>query len=319
MTRAVVFAYHDVGVRCLQAVLAAGVQVPLVVTHEDQPGESIWFGSVADLARRHGLRCIAPADANSDAVVAACREAAPDLLFSFYCRQMLGPAILALPRLGAYNLHGSLLPRHRGRAPVNWAILHGERETGATLHVMDVKPDHGAIVDQEAVPILEDDTARQVMDKVAAAGARVVARSVPRLIDGTAVLVPQRHLSGQYFGGRRPEDGRIPPLATARRIHDLVRAVAPPEYPGAFFDSGARRIVIGRTHVLRDGDGSRATRPFALQARDGGLTIESADGGALQVLAATLDGRPLDAAGWAAALGGAPVSPDPITAEEQAS
>jgi methionyl-tRNA formyltransferase len=310
MTRAVVFAYHGVGVQCLQAVLAAGVQVTLVVTHADRAGEVVWFASVAELAREHGLRCIAPADPNDAAVVAACRDAAPDLLFSFYYRQMLGPALLALAPLGAYNLHGSLLPRYRGRAPVNWAILHGERQTGATLHAMDAKPDHGAIIDQEAVTILEHETARQVLDKVAAAGARVVARSVARLIDGTARRTPQQHLAGQYFGGRCAEDGRIAPLAPARRIHDLVRAVAPPEYPGAFFDCGGRRIGIGRTRVLRDGAGSSPSRPFALTAHEGGLYIETSDSGLLQVLAATLDGQPLDAAGWAAAWDGAPASPE---------
>ena len=308
--RAVVFAYHDVGVRCLEAVLAAGVAVPLVFTHRDQPGETIWFASVAELARRRGIDCRMPEDPNGDEVFQACRAARPDFLFSFYYRRMLGPRLLALAPRGAYNLHGSLLPRCRGRAPVNWAIVNGERETGATLHVMDAKPDHGAIVDQEAVPIGADDTAREVFDRVTEAAARVVARSVPRLVAGTAVLTPQQHVAGQYFGGRRPQDGRLGADWPARRLHDLVRGVAPPEYPGAFFDAVGRRIAIDRTRVVRAGDAAAAGGRFALRAHDGGLWLDAADGGRLQVLRARVDGVPLDAAAFAARWGDAPLQPD---------
>ena len=324
MTRALVFAYHDVGVRCLQAVLDAGVEVPLVVTHRDQPGETIWFASVAERARARGIACITPDDPNADEVLAACRAAAPDFLFSFYYRRMLGAPLLALAPRGAYNLHGSLLPRYRGRAPVNWAILNGERETGATLHVMDAKPDHGAVVDQEAVPIGEDDTARQVFDRVTEAAARVVARSVPRLVAGTARPTPQLHLAGQYFGGRRPEDGRLGGGWPARRLHDLVRAVAPPEYPGAFLDAAGARIGIARTRVVRDGAGQgrggsearSADEPgsaggrLALYACDGALWIAAADGGLLQVLQATVDAEPLDAHAFHVRWGNARLQPD---------
>ena len=121
-------------------------------------------------ARLYGIPVVTPADPNRHEIVERVRAAAPDLLFSFYYRRMLGAELLALPRLGAYNLHGSLLPKYRGRAPVNWAILHGERETGATLHEMVAKPDAGRIVDRERVPILPNDTAREVLGKVAVAG-----------------------------------------------------------------------------------------------------------------------------------------------------
>jgi methionyl-tRNA formyltransferase len=292
---AVVFAYHNVGVRCLSTLIDAGIDVRLVLTHRDDPGEEIWFDSVAALAAQHRLQCIAPEDANTDDVLASVRAADADFLFCFYYRRMLGAPLLALPRRGAFNLHGSLLPKYRGRAPVNWAILCGERETGATLHAMDVKPDHGAIVDQCAVPILVDDTARQVFDKVTLAAEIVMWRALPRLIDATARLTPQRHLPGHYFRGRRPEDGRMPAAAQARALHDLVRAVAPPEYPGAFFDSGGHRIVIARTQLAADTPPLPRER-FALRASDGDLWIDAADGRCLRVLSAMLDGQSLDAA-----------------------
>ncbi|MEO7007775.1 MAG: formyltransferase, partial [Caldimonas sp.] len=207
---AVVFAYHDIGVRGLKVLLDAGVDVRMVVTHADDPREKIWFASVAELAHERHLRCIRSDSVDADALIETCRAIAPDFLFSFYYRHMLKPALLAVARRGAFNMHGSLLPKYRGRAPVNWAILHGESETGATLHVMDAKPDHGAIVDQCAVPILRNDTAREVFDKVTTAAEIVLHRSLPSLIDGTARLRPQDLVRGSYFGGRTPEDGRLP-------------------------------------------------------------------------------------------------------------
>ena len=157
--RAVVFAYHNVGVRCIKVLLARGVEIALVVTHEDNPAETIWFESVASLCREHRITCIAPADPRSPELLALIRSAQPDFIFSFYYRHMLPVALLALAAQGAYNMHGSLLPKYRGRVPINWAVLHGETETGATLHEMAAKPDAGTIVAQTSVPILPDDTA----------------------------------------------------------------------------------------------------------------------------------------------------------------
>lgn len=287
MTRAVVFAYHNVGVRCLEVLRARGVDVKLVVTHQDDPNEEIWFESVAALARLNGIPVITPRNPNLVEVIERVRVSMPDIVFSFYYRHLLGPELLGLPRLGAYNIHGSLLPKYRGRAPVNWAILHGERETGATLHEMVAKPDAGRIVDRERVPIGPNDVAREVLDRVAVAAATVLARSLPDLLAGTARLVPQDLSVGSYFGGRRPEDGAVDPAWPAQRVHDLVRAVAPP-YPGAFcfmagkklrllrtFDAGERSVVVGQP---------------ALLARGSELHLRCADGGVLRVLAAELDG-----------------------------
>lgn len=175
---------------------------------------------------------------------------------------------------------------------MNWAVLHGERETGATLHVMNEKPDNGAIVDQLAVPILADDTARDVFDKVVVAAEVVLTRSLPRLLDGTAVLTPQDVTQGSYFGARRPEDGRIPVDANVRRVHDLVRALAPP-FPRAFFMNGGRRVFIERTRHAARPPGAPAGR-LRLWSDGAALWLLAADGGALQVLAARLEGETAD-------------------------
>ncbi|MBL0141245.1 MAG: formyltransferase [Betaproteobacteria bacterium] len=243
---AVVFAYHDVGCRCLSVLLSAGVRMALVVTHRDNPGENIWFESVERLARANGLDVATPDDPNEPAFVERLGAIAPDFLFSFYYRQMLSPAVLAIARRGAFNMHGSLLPKYRGRVPVNWAVLHGERETGATFHEMVAKPDAGRIVGQEAVPIGDNDTAAEVFGRVTLAAGRVLERALPALLDATAILRPQSLREGSYFGGRKPEDGRIDWTKSAREIHNLVRAVAPP-YPGAFTGIGGRRARVLRT------------------------------------------------------------------------
>lgn len=233
MTRAAVFAYHDVGVRCLRVLLEAGIELPLVVTHRDDPSETLWFDSVAALCRSRGLETLE--DPPAGEILEKLQASRPDFVFSFYYRRMLPPAWLALARRGAFNMHGSLLPKYRGRAPVNWAVLMGETETGATLHAMLAKPDAGPIVDQARVPIGEDETALEVFRKVTAAAETVLRRSLPRLVAGDAVLKEQDLARGSYFGARRPQDGRIDWSKSAREIHNLVRAVAPP-YPGAFTD-----------------------------------------------------------------------------------
>jgi methionyl-tRNA formyltransferase len=291
MSTAIVFAYHNVGVRCLSVLLAHGVEVVRVVTHQDSPGETIWFDSVADLASLHGIPVITPEDPNDPAVVAELAALAPDFLFSFYYRQMLKAPLLALPRAGAWNMHGSLLPRYRGRVPVNWAIIHGERETGATLHRMLEKPDAGGILAQQAVPILPDDTAADVFHKVTLAAEMALDSVLPELLAGRALERPQDLASGSYFGGRKAEDGRIDWTRPAAEVHNLIRAVAPP-YPGAFSDT-----IRGRLHVLRSLHPSGESGPYGgrptLFVRNGHLHAECGDGRLLRLLAVELQGSAL--------------------------
>ena len=288
MTSAVVFAYHDVGVACLSALLRHGVTVKLVVTHQDNPAENIWFESVANLAITNKLEVANPDDPNSPEFIARIAALKPDFLFSFYYRLMLKPDLLATATRGAYNMHGSLLPKYRGRAPINWAVLKGETETGATLHEMVEKPDAGRIVDQEAVPILPDDSVLDVFHKVSLAAATTLDRALPRLIDGSAVLRPQNISAGSYYGGRKPEDGIINWHDSAENIHNLVRAVAPP-YPGATTTVKGQAITITRT----------ALAPAHLtHGKAGFLNVSSTrcialcgDGRMLRVLEASFDGK----------------------------
>ncbi|SMC29286.1 methionyl-tRNA formyltransferase [Andreprevotia lacus DSM 23236] len=302
MSSAVVFAYHNVGVRCLKVLLAAGVDVKLVVTHEDNPHENIWFASVAQTCRDYGIPYITPADPNVTEVEAQVAALQADFLFSFYYRHMLKAPLLSAPTRGAFNLHGSLLPKYRGRVPINWAVIHGESETGATLHVMNSKPDNGPIVDQQAVPILPDDTAQEVFDKVLVAAEICLQRSLPGLLAGTATFTQQDLSLGGYFGGRKAEDGRINWSQGAAQIHNLVRAVTAP-YPGAFSELPGGRLVIWRT-LHASAPAQPAAGGAALWAAEGALWARTGDGACLKVLAADWNGAALDAARFALLFNG---------------
>jgi len=243
---AVVFAYHDVGVNCLKALLHAGIQIDLVVTHQDDPNENVWFGSVAKLCEEQKIPCITPNANQLIDLTPQIQKLAPDYLFSFYYRHMIPAELLACAKIAALNMHGSLLPKYRGRAPVNWAILHGETQTGATLHIMEAKPDAGDIVGQSAVSIDANETATDVFSKVSQAAVQVMNQVLPDLVQGHVPRKPNLLAEGSYFGGRKPADGQILWQQTAKQVHDLVRAVAPP-YPGAFTDWQGRRMIVART------------------------------------------------------------------------
>jgi methionyl-tRNA formyltransferase len=285
--RAVVLAYSNVGVRCLRVLHARGFDIAQVITHRDHPTEVRWFDSVAETAAELGLPVAYVEDLAAGQLRARLATLRPDYLFSFYFRSMLPADVLATARIAALNMHGSLLPRYRGRAPTNWAVLHGETETGATLHVMEARPDAGDIVAQMAVPILPDDTGREVFDKVTVAAETILWQVAPELLAGRFPRRPNDLAQGSYFGGRKPEDGRIDWARPAAEIYNLVRAVAPP-YPGAFTDLRGRRIVIAKARR------TPGLRPPPVGLRREGKTVlgVAGDGGLLRVDAVLVDGQP---------------------------
>jgi methionyl-tRNA formyltransferase len=288
MKRAVVFAYHNVGVRCLKVLAARGIDIALVVTHHDNPAETIWFESVAALCDEMGIPWIAPADPAAPELHAQVAAAQPDFIFSFYYRHMLPAAVLGLAPRGADNLHGSQLPKYRGRVPVNWAVLHGETETGATLHEMTAKPDAGAIIAQTMVPILPDDTAFEVFGKLTVASEQTLWQALPGLIAGNAPRLTNDLAQGSYFGGRKPEDGRIDWTRPAREIYNLHRAVAPP-YPGAWTVLDGRTLVLGRARMA----GGSYSGQAGLALHDGQLLGIGGDGRALRIVELLENGKAL--------------------------
>src|SRR3990172_1512541 len=265
--RAVVFAYHNMGIAGIRALLDHGFTIPMVLSHEDDPKENRWFGSVAVFCRSRGIPVFSPKDVNAPPWPDRIRTAAPDLLFSFYYRSMLKKEVLGIPRLGALNLHGSLLPKYRGRAPVNWVLVKGEAETGVTLHFMTEKPDAGDIVGQAAVPIAFDDTALTMFGKMESAASRLLDDLLPRIAREDIPRRANDLVRGSYFGGRRPEDGRIDWSRPALDIYNLVRAVTRP-YPGAFSDLSGERLTVWWAVPLR-GEAGRSLSPGTIRVSGG--------------------------------------------------
>lgn len=272
----VVCAYHNVGYRCILELLNQGADIELIFTHEDSPGEQIWFESVRELAKQRGIPCLT-SDISLSENVERIKTLAPDFIFSFYYRNMIRSKVLAIPTRGALNLHGSYLPKYRGRVPVNWAVINGETETGATLHYMVGKPDAGDIVDQEKVPIDFTDTSHDVFGKVTEAAVTVLARAWPLLRGGNAPRIPMNLAEGSYFGGRKPADGCIDWRKSALQIYNLVRGVTHP-YPGAFTYLNGKKVTIWQAWPLEgQGEPGRilSTKPLLVGTGKGVLDIRS--------------------------------------------
>jgi len=274
--RCIVFAYQDVGYVCLEVLLNLGAEVAAVFTHEDDPGENIWFRSVRELAERNGLPVFAPTRLDTGDWLARLEAWAPDFIFSFYYRRLLPPSVLAAARRGALNLHGSLLPKYRGRCPVNWVLVHGERETGVTLHYMEKTADSGDIVEQRHVPITDDDTAHSLYGKLAVAAADLMRETYPALCAGTAPRIPQDAAAATYFGGRKPADGRIDWHQDARQVYNLIRAVAHP-YPGAFTYWRGQQLFIWAGKVEAP-DVSPPPLPGTVVGTVGGMVVQAGRG-----------------------------------------
>ncbi|POY57407.1 bifunctional UDP-glucuronic acid oxidase/UDP-4-amino-4-deoxy-L-arabinose formyltransferase [Pectobacterium versatile] len=277
--KAIVFAYHDIGCVGLEALKLAGYEIQAVFTHSDAPGENHFYASVAKAAAEMDVPVFAPEDINHPLWVNRIRELAPDVIFSFYYRTLLSDDILQLPAFGAFNLHGSLLPRYRGRAPVNWVLVNGETQTGVTLHKMVSRADAGDIVAQSVVAIDDDDTALTLHGKCRTAAAALLAQQLPLIRSREITLTPQDESRASYFGRRTAGDGLIDWHKSAREINNLIRAVTEP-YPGAFTFLGERNVTIWRARVVKDKIGGEpgailSTSPLVVSCGEDALEIVS--------------------------------------------
>jgi len=256
--KTVVLAYHTIGCRGIEALLRNGFEIAAVFTHKDDPDENLWFESVAELAASRNIPVYAPADINHPLWVKKIREIAPDIIFSFYYRSLIRTPILDIPPAGCLNLHGSFLPKYRGRSPINWVLVNGERETGVTLHYMTPRPDDGDILCQKRIEISDGDTARSLHEKAAKTTSEMLDEILPLIVEGTAPRDPQDHSKASYYGGRSPEDGEIDWSGSVAEVRGLVRAVTRP-FPGAFSHVGDRKCFIWMVTEVEDrGGGSRS-------------------------------------------------------------
>lgn len=286
-----VFAYHNVGYECLKLLIEKNEEIVAVVTHEDDPSEEIWFRSVAELAGTHHLAVYTPSNPNTAVFIDLMRRLAPDLILSFYYRRLLAKELLAIPRLGGINLHGSLLPKYRGRCPVNWVLINGETETGVTLHYMIEKADAGDIIAQKPVSIDIEDTALSLFHKLTAAATDLFRETYPLIKAGLAPRIPQDSRLATTFGGRRPEDGKITWEWSGRVIHNLIRAVTHP-YPGAFTYHMGRKLYLWATTFSRQPSIVNGGLPGTIRAVEKGEGMSVSTGaGSLLVTRAQFEGE----------------------------
>ncbi|MCK3827480.1 bifunctional UDP-4-amino-4-deoxy-L-arabinose formyltransferase/UDP-glucuronic acid oxidase ArnA [Pseudomonas sp. W2Aug9] len=253
-SKAVVFAYHDIGCAGIEALLGAGYDIAAVFTHADDPKENNFYGSVAQLCARHGIPVHAPEDANHPLWVERIAKLNPEYIFSFYYRNLLSEPLLATARKGAFNLHGSLLPKYRGRAPANWVLVNGETETGVTLHRMVKRADAGAILAQQKVSIDRTDTGLSLHAKLRDAATALLRDALPQLALGKLTETAQDESQATCFGRRTAADGKLDWKKPAEQLFNLVRAVTQP-YPGAFCAVGEHKLIVWQADVVKGNDG----------------------------------------------------------------
>ena len=286
--RLVWVSFDVMGRDCLAAAADAGAEVAAVVTlpgpiDPNRSGQC----SFDEIASQLGARLIETADVNAPDTIAAIREADPDLIFVVGWSQLVMDEFIGLPRHGVFGMHPTLLPRHRGRAAIPWAILSGLAKTGVTLfQIADGTADSGPIIGQVELPIAPDETATTLYEKVTAAHLELVRECVPKLLDGTAERTPQDTRRASAWPKRTPADGIIDWETRAPYLYDWVRAQTRP-YPGAFTYLGDEKLVVWRarpveldedapagTVVARDGEEA------VVACGEGGLVLEEVEGAA---------------------------------------
>jgi methionyl-tRNA formyltransferase len=278
--RVVFFGNHTVGVRTVE-VIAAEAELAGVIAHPPDEEDGVRYESVFDTATRWGVpvvRLPGRAPELGD-VVSRWR---PDLLWVTDYRYLISAPILALARLGAVNLHPSLLPRYRGRAPLNWAILNGETELGLTAHYIDEGMDTGDIIDQRTFSLSVEEDVGDALERLYPLYGGVTRSVLAGFRRGSVRAVKQDHSQATAFPRRQPEDGLIDWTVSASRVRDLVRAVARP-YPGAFAYRGSDRVVVWRARV-EDHESELQERPGRVVTTSAGVPVISTGSGRLALL-----------------------------------
>jgi UDP-4-amino-4-deoxy-L-arabinose formyltransferase/UDP-glucuronic acid dehydrogenase (UDP-4-keto-hexauronic acid decarboxylating) len=241
------------GTACLGRLLELGADVCAVFGYPPTPSEIEVETPVSELARRAGIPYFDEPDLRKKPAKDLLRKLAPDVVLAVKWRRLFDGECLEIPRSGTFIIHDSLLPHLRGAAPLNWALILGEKETGATLFRAVEAVDAGPIAHQITIPVTDTDTAQTLEDKFVPVYAELAGRLALGLASGNLPLVPQDESRATFGTWRVPEDGVIDWNWSARRIHDFVRALAPP-WPGATTRVDGRPCIVTRASVLADQD-----------------------------------------------------------------
>jgi methionyl-tRNA formyltransferase len=278
--RTVWVSFDTIGRDCLEAAADAGAEIVGVVTLPG-PIDPARSGqcSFEEVARRLGAELVETSDVNGEETLTALQSLAPELVFVIGWSQLVRETFIAVAQEGVFGMHPTLLPRHRGRAPIPWAILSGLARTGVTLfEIVDSMADSGAIVGQMVVEIAEDDTATTLFDRLATAHVALIREYVPELIGGTARRIPQDVRRASTWPRRAPADGVIDWETRARYLYDWVRAQTRP-YPGAFTFLGDEKIVVWRARAVELEE--RAPAGTIVAERPEGHVVACGEGGLL--------------------------------------
>jgi len=291
----------EFAVPSLNLLLARGLEVVGVVTQPDRPKgrkKTLTPPPVKEAALAFGLPVVQPERLRRDE--AALRQLAdwrPDLIVTAAYGQILPKTVLELPKLGCINVHGSLLPKYRGGAPIQRAIMNGETVTGVTIMYMAEGLDTGDMISKVEVPIEDDDTAGTLFGKLSEAGAELLGRTLPSILDGTAVAVAQDEAEATYAPNLTREDERIDWSREACEIRNQVRGLVP--FAGAFtlLDGEPFKIWSCRTADRRKGHGSQPGT--ILSAGTDGLLVAAGNGSVLELLEVQPAGkRAMSASEW---------------------
>jgi len=276
----------------LHALAAAGHDIAGVVTRTDKPagrGRALSAPPAKRAAQELGLDVFQPKRVREPEFIEILRKMDPEVIVVAAYGQILPKEILALPKFGCINIHASLLPAYRGAAPINWAIIRGEHETGITIMQMDEGMDTGAILMQESIPIGPEDTAGGLMEKLAPLGARLIITALPLLASGKLAPVAQDGTKATAAPLLKKGDGLIDWNLSAREIHNRVRGLSP--WPGAYSYLDGQMVKIITTGAL-DGTGE----PGLLYESDKNTLTAGTGSGLLRILSIQPEGkRPMTA------------------------
>lgn len=264
----------DFAVPSLKRLLEERYVMRAVVTAPDKPrgrGQELLPTPVKTLALAHHLHILQPESLSDPTFVESVRSLAPDLIVVVAFR-ILPKEVYTIPRLGSFNLHASLLPKYRGAAPINWAIINGETETGVTTFLLQEKVDTGNILLQARLPILPDDDAGTLHDKLAEVGAEIVLHTVRLLEQGKAAPRPQENALASPAPKIFKNDCRITWNQPAVAIHNRIRGLSP--YPAAFTTHKGTPLKLFRSHVL---DEPASAPPGVITVGAAGLVVSATD------------------------------------------
>jgi methionyl-tRNA formyltransferase len=298
----------EFAVPTLEALLESKHTVRAVITQPDKPagrGRQLKAPPVKKLALERGVPCLQPAKLRDQAVIEEIASFRPEVIVVAAYGKILPPQVLAIPPRGCINVHASLLPKYRGAAPIQWAIIHGETETGITIMLMDEEMDHGPILLQRPVPIMPEETAGELHDRLAPIGAACLMEALDKLESGTLVPRPQDHSRATYAPMLTKEDGRVDWSQPARSVLWRIRGVTP--WPGAATTLEGEPLKIWKASL---GPEEVEGQPGeVVSAADQGLLVACGQGSVLVEELQLAGKRRMDVASF---LRGRPVEPGTI-------